>query len=741
MIWFSLFVGCTTTPKISQGDTDVTIVYDQDGDGYTTEEDCDDNNPLIFPDSVEQCNGVDDNCDGEVDENVLGTFYLDEDIDGFGTVDSPIEACEAPEGYATVGTDCDDLDTEIFPGAVEVCDGKDNNCDEEIDNGVGSTVYPDADGDGYGDADQVRTLCDVEDGYVEQAGDCDDNNPQVHIAASEICDDLDNNCNGEIDEDTGFVLYPDNDSDGFGDQYSEPISSCSMLEGYSEDNTDCNDTDTEIYPEAAEVCDYIDNDCNSSIDDNAVDALLWYEDGDSDGYGGTATVEACEAPAGYTSQGGDCDGFNNTIYPGAPEECDGVDNDCSGVIDDNPIDGVTWYEDLDSDGFGMDNTTVVACTQPTNHVSQGGDCDGFNNTIYPGAPEECDGVDNDCSGVIDDNPIDGVTWYIDADGDGFGDPMITMNACEDAFPFGYILDSLDCDDTLASVYPDAVEECNSIDDDCNGTVDDSPIDGTIYYLDNDGDGYGDSNNEVMFCEPQVGYEINADDCNDERADLFPEDGLCPIGNDCFDILNEGLSIGNGLYDIDFDGSGTGIDPFVVDCDMTTDGGGWTGLEFSDTYTYLSGFMTIEDGSTTISSIDLVTGPKTRDGSGRHYCFYDFDIPSGYSEFYLNNWVVRAFAAGGDTSEIRGSITSWSGSLGSHGDVAFGSPNDNGAVASMYEAAGGILFGCQSCSLGWPTGNEIYTTDAPSYQMRIAWGEEGSQFEGWYPWYEGMLYFR
>ena len=88
-----------------------------------------------------------------------------------------------------------------------------------------------------------------------------------------------------------------------------------------------------------------------------------------------------------------------------------------------------------------------------------------------------------------------------------------------------------------------------------------------------------------------------------------------------------------------------------------------------------------------------------------------------------------------------SITSWSGGLGSHGDVALGSPDDNGAVASMYAAAGGNLFGCRNCSLGWPTGNEIYATDAPADAMRIAWGEEGPQLEGWYPWYEGTLYFR
>ena len=743
MLLIFTLLGCASTPKISEGDDNTTIVYDQDGDGYTSEEDCDDSNPLIFPDGVEQCNGVDDNCDGEVDENVRNTFYLDEDIDGFGTQDSSIEACEAPQGYAAVGSDCDDLDAEVFPGAVEICDGKDNNCDEEIDNGVGEIAYPDADGDGFGDSNAAQNLCSIEEGFVVQAGDCDDSNPQVYSGADEVCDEIDNNCNGEIDENIGFELYIDADSDGFGDENTEVLFSCSELEGYSEFNTDCNDTDTEIFPGALEVCDYIDNDCNGSVDDNASDALLWYDDGDGDGYGGTITTEACEPPSGYVLQTGDCDGFNNTIYPGASEECDGIDNDCNGVIDNNPIDGVMWYEDLDSDGFGVDTSTTLACTQPSNYVSEGGDCDGFNNTIYPGASEECDGIDNDCNGVIDNNPIDGVTWYADVDEDGFGDPLSTLNACSDAMPAGYILDALDCDDGNANVYPDAVEECNSIDDDCNGTVDDEPIDGIIYYEDSDGDGYGNTLVEIMLCSPQTGYEINADDCNDDRADLYPENGMCPSGNDCLDILAAGLSIGDGTYEIDMDGSGSGLPAISVDCDMTTDGGGWTGIIFEHAHSVLSGAL-LSQGTNVSSNINLSTGPRTRDsGNQSHYYFYEFDYPLGYSEFYLHDWIVRAYAASGSTSEVCGSVVNWSNGLTGHGDIALGSPDDSGPAASMFSGstAPGCLFSCKDCSVAWPEGTQVYEPDTSADQMRIAWGEYGSQSEGWYPWYTGTLFFR
>lgn len=740
-IW-SMLMACAATSKISDTDDLVTVVYDQDGDGYNADEDCDDGNPLIFPDTVEQCNGVDDNCDGQVDEGVLNTFYLDADIDGFGTPDEETEACEVPEGYASVGSDCDDLDTEIYPGAVEVCDGKDNNCDEEIDNGVGQIMYPDLDEDGYGDSDGMQTLCQLEEGFVTQAGDCDDANATVYIGADEFCDGLDNDCDEEIDEGVGYVLYADADSDGFGSSTESPMYSCAELDGYQTTNSDCNDTDSEVYPGANEICDYIDNDCDGTVDDNALDALTWYEDVDEDGYGGSIAIMSCEAPSGYVVESSDCDDVNNTIYPGADEVCDGIDNDCSGVVDDNPTNGSLWYADADADGFGLSSDILNSCSQSSGYVSLDGDCDGFNNTIYPGAPEECDGLDNDCSGAIDDNPIDGILWHADVDEDGFGNANDSLNACSDAMPVGYVLDSLDCDDSLSGVNPDAEEECNSIDDDCNGSIDDDPIDGSVYYEDADGDGYGNPLVSALYCSPVSGFEVNGDDCNDDRSDLFPENGFCPAGNDCLDILDSGLSVGDGVYDIDIDGSGIGISAFSVDCDMTSDGGGWTGISFADSYNSLSGAL-LSQSTNVNTNISQTNGPRTRDtGSQSHYYFYEFDYPSGYTEFYLNDWIVRAYAGNGSTSEVCGSIVNWSSGLVSHGDIALGSPDDTGPVASMYPSTtSGCFFSCQDCTVAWPQGQQVYETNAPADQMRIAWGEYGSQSEGWYPWYEGSVFLR
>lgn len=106
---------------------------DADGDGYC-ESDCDDADAAIHPDAVETCDGVDEDCDGSVDEGAGPTWYIDSDGDGYGG--EAVVSCEAPDAYADNGADCDDTDETVYPGAEELSDGQDNDCDDKIDEGV-----------------------------------------------------------------------------------------------------------------------------------------------------------------------------------------------------------------------------------------------------------------------------------------------------------------------------------------------------------------------------------------------------------------------------------------------------------------------------------------------------------------------------------------------------------------------------------------------------------------------------
>ena len=153
--------------------------------------------------------------------------------------------------------------------------------------------------------------------------DCNDSNPNINPGVIETCGDgIDNNCNLSIDE--GCQVCTDNDLDSF---FGQP--GCGTP-------VDCSDNDPAVNPLAIEVCDSVDNNCDGNIDEaGAIGQTNFYLDADSDGFGDPITaVQACGAPAGYISTGGDCDDGNPSVYPGAIEIADGVDNDCNGMIDD-----------------------------------------------------------------------------------------------------------------------------------------------------------------------------------------------------------------------------------------------------------------------------------------------------------------------------------------------------------------------------------------------------------------------
>ena len=374
------FFGCRSPEKIVVEEEEKEIILDADGDGFYADEDCDDGNTLINPSAEEYCDGFDNDCDGLVDEEVTTNYFRDSDADGFGDPDNYTEDCEIPSGYVLVGNDCDDTDMHTYPGAPERCDEMDNDCDGEVDEELQEHWYVDSDEDGYGDPETSVDTCEPGPGLVGFGQDCDDQDPNVNPDAIEVCDGVDNDCDDLIDDEDGSVDY--------------------------------------------------------------TTASDYYLDLDGDGYGGALSAEdACTAPEGTVTDGSDCDDSNADIHPGAVENCDLIDNDCDGLIDLEDTDvvgGLTWYYDSDSDGYGVLGNTTISCEEEPGYALASGDCDDSNPDINPDARENCDNVDEDCNGVVDDGALGsdascpGMTCQeILDDGSDYGDGLYWLDPDQD----------------------------------------------------------------------------------------------------------------------------------------------------------------------------------------------------------------------------------------------------------------------------------------------------------------------
>jgi hypothetical protein len=345
-------------------------------------------------------------------------------------------------------------------------------------------AYRDTDADGYGDPNTATVVSGYSGMLIERAGDCDDRNPEINPEAIEMCDGVDNDCDGSVDADAIDVQmwHPDLDADGFGSpEFSLVL--CSQPVGYITDNTDCDDDDATVNPAADEICNERDDDCSGVIDDDPVEGPIWMKDADGDGDAPEADgseIIACDRPAGFNGPGVDCDDTNPNIHVGAEEVCNAKDDNCNGAIDDGEDirGGMIYYFDADQDGYGNPMITYVDCKKPFGFVTDGTDCLDYEPMVNPSGIETCDGLDNDCNGSVDDGflPVDMPEWFKDDDGDGYGNPDYSLgNACA---PLGYIDDfgtprfgvenAEDCNDAL-SVVPQASEIVgNLIDDDCDG---------------------------------------------------------------------------------------------------------------------------------------------------------------------------------------------------------------------------------------------------------------------------------
>jgi hypothetical protein len=571
--------------------------------GYITDEgDCNDSDPLVNPLGMENCNGIDDNCNNQVDEGLLQAFYPDLDLDGFGDESSGIMACSEPAGYITDHGDCNDNDGLTNPSAMEVCNGIDDNCNTQTDEGLLTAFYPDSDLDGFGDQSAGTMACTVPGGYITDSSDCNDHDFLINPAELESCNGIDDNCNSSIDEGVQVVFYSDVDGDGYGDVNVTEMS-CTAPPGYVSDNTDCNDGPgySGINPGALETCNGLDDNCNSQVDESAIttyyfdndadgygslpDSIIggctvpsgyslnhldcddnnpntwlissYYADADSDGYGNlSAVIYSCSeiAPPGFVAESTDCNDASENIHPGGMELCNGTDDNCDGQIDE----GIksTFYADVDGDGFGDIGNTTLACFAPPGYVLNSNDCndDPAGGFIHPNTTETCNGVDDNCDGQIDEGVKS--TFYADADGDGFGDAGNSMLAC--FAPTGYVIDGTDCSDSPGSelINPNGMETCNNLDDNCNGQIDEGVK--STFYADVDGDGFGDEGNSVLSCGEPNGYTSDSTDCNDSpNAAAINKNAMetCNgVDDNCDGQTDEGVKT---IFYADVDGDGFG----------------------------------------------------------------------------------------------------------------------------------------------------------------------------------------
>ncbi|MBL8685020.1 MAG: hypothetical protein JNK05_37940 [Myxococcales bacterium] len=464
-------------------------------DGEVRGTDCADNaanGGTRFPGATEQCNNLDDNCNGAVDETpgLRSTYYRDRDGDGFGdrsAMGTDIAlACSPPMGYVSLDTDCNDNNAMINPGAREVCDpvgNVDENCNGTEEEGCGCPTVGAARACCSGRGTETCAMS----GTGSIWGAC------TAMVSPEVCDGVDNNCDGSTDEGLTILCYPDNDDDGFAvmGATSTPVcpdpSPARVSRGrcpvrytrqvpLSAATSDCDDGAPARYPGNSESCNGVDDNCDFVVDEGL--RRTFYRDRDGDGFGdrramGADLVLECTTPMGFALNNTDCNDSSAMVNPGAREVCDpvaNVDENCNGTAE---------------EGCGCPSvgTSRACCSgRGTETCTMSGMGSVWGACTAMVSAEVCDSVDNNCNGSVDEGLT--VVCFEDNDDDGFAlatatprvvcaNPMRSaVGGCPTRFTNRTPMLAVDCDDNNRLRFPTNPEICDGVDNDCDAmTVD------------------------------------------------------------------------------------------------------------------------------------------------------------------------------------------------------------------------------------------------------------------------------